>query len=270
MDTQFESYLQEELKVKHSLHNHQDSRIHACLSIMAPSGHSLKSLDLVIMKNLDSKFSFLTTVNMPFSSKFQELLSYPTGNLLMRNAVPADLQVEMVEGRIKGQLHMVSRPLIGRGEGVHCGPPAGRPATCDRSIIPVIAKTDTSSKSELHKFKIKIMSELASNGVQIFQFPTDGDQHGHECMCWNIHLPLVMVVSTEEVNGESKTVPLGCSASEQIFLNENVFNFGLQCDQSKLKEERKTLEEEMLSFSTRRPAAQLFKAQSLNTNDGSK
>uniref|UniRef100_A0A4W4ETZ5 Septin 10 n=1 Tax=Electrophorus electricus TaxID=8005 RepID=A0A4W4ETZ5_ELEEL len=109
MDTQFESYLQEELKVKRSLHNHQDSRIHACLSIMAPAGHSLKSLDLVIMKNLDSK-----------------------------------------------------------------------------SIIPVIAKTDTSSKSELHKFKIKIMSELASNGVQIFQFPTDGDQHGHECMCWNV------------------------------------------------------------------------------------
>lgn len=55
IDTQFESYLQEELKIKRSLHNYHDSRIHACLYFIAPSGHSLKSLDLVTMKKLDSK-----------------------------------------------------------------------------------------------------------------------------------------------------------------------------------------------------------------------
>lgn len=43
------------------------------------------------------------------------------------------------------------------------------------NIIPVIAKADTISKSELHKFKIKIMSELVSNGVQIYQFPVDDE-----------------------------------------------------------------------------------------------
>jgi cell division FtsZ-interacting protein ZapD len=43
------------------------------------------------------------------------------------------------------------------------------------NIIPVIAKADTISKSELHKFKLKIMSELVSNGVQIYQFPTDDE-----------------------------------------------------------------------------------------------
>ena len=43
------------------------------------------------------------------------------------------------------------------------------------NIIPVIAKADTISKSELHKFKIKIMSELVSNGVQIYQFPTEDE-----------------------------------------------------------------------------------------------
>lgn len=43
------------------------------------------------------------------------------------------------------------------------------------NIIPVIAKADTISKSELHKFKIKIMSELVSNGVQIYQFPIDDE-----------------------------------------------------------------------------------------------
>lgn len=43
------------------------------------------------------------------------------------------------------------------------------------NIIPIIAKADTISKSELHKFKIKIMSELVSNGVQIYQFPTNDE-----------------------------------------------------------------------------------------------
>lgn len=43
------------------------------------------------------------------------------------------------------------------------------------NIIPIIAKADTISKSELQKFKIKIMSELVSNGVQIYQFPTDDE-----------------------------------------------------------------------------------------------
>lgn len=43
------------------------------------------------------------------------------------------------------------------------------------NVIPVIAKADAISKSELHKFKIKLMSELVSNGVQIYQFPTDDE-----------------------------------------------------------------------------------------------
>ncbi|NXO23613.1 SEP11 protein, partial [Cisticola juncidis] len=108
IDAQFEAYLQEELKIKRSLFNYHDTRIHACLYFIAPTGHSLKSLDLVTMKKLDSKSS-------------------------MWKCCPV-LQV---------------------------------------NIIPIIAKADTIAKNELHKFKSKIMSELVSNGVQIYQFPTD-------------------------------------------------------------------------------------------------
>lgn len=43
------------------------------------------------------------------------------------------------------------------------------------NIIPVIAKSDAITKTELAKFKIKISSELVSNGVQIYQFPTDDE-----------------------------------------------------------------------------------------------
>ncbi|NXC87013.1 SEP11 protein, partial [Cercotrichas coryphoeus] len=108
IDAQFEAYLQEELKIRRSLFNYHDTRIHACLYFIAPTGHSLKSLDLVTMKKLDSKSCTWRCCPV--------------------------LQV---------------------------------------NIIPIIAKADTIAKNELHKFKSKIMSELVSNGVQIYQFPTD-------------------------------------------------------------------------------------------------
>ncbi|NXX57424.1 SEP11 protein, partial [Scopus umbretta] len=113
IDAQFEAYLQEELKIKRSLFNYHDTRIHACLYFIAPTGHSLKSLDLVTMKKLDSKHSACSPV---------------------------------------------------------CG---GAIFVLQVNIIPIIAKADTIAKNELHKFKSKIMSELVSNGVQIYQFPTD-------------------------------------------------------------------------------------------------
>ncbi|NXI45515.1 SEP11 protein, partial [Galbula dea] len=108
IDAQFEAYLQEELKIKRSLFNYHDTRIHACLYFIAPTGHSLKSLDLVTMKKLDTTCA--------------------------------------------------------------CGGPV---FVLQVNIIPIIAKADTIAKNELHKFKSKIMSELVSNGVQIYQFPTD-------------------------------------------------------------------------------------------------
>ncbi|XP_048389001.1 septin-11 isoform X3 [Stegostoma tigrinum] len=123
IDAQFEAYLQEELKIRRSFYNYPDSRIHTCLYFIAPTGHSLKSLDLVTMKKLDSKVN----------------------------------------------------------------------------IIPIIAKADTISKSELHKFKIKIMSELVSNGVQIYQFPTDDETVAEINSTMNGHLPFAVVGSTEEI-----------------------------------------------------------------------
>lgn len=40
LDSQFEAYLQEEQKIKRSLHTYHDARIHACLYFIAPTGHS--------------------------------------------------------------------------------------------------------------------------------------------------------------------------------------------------------------------------------------
>ncbi|XP_041040660.1 septin-11 isoform X1 [Carcharodon carcharias] len=155
IDAQFEAYLQEELKIRRSFYNYPDSRIHTCLYFIAPTGHSLKSLDLVTMKKLDSKVN----------------------------------------------------------------------------IIPIIAKADTISKSELHKFKIKIMSELVSNGVQIYQFPTDDETVAEINSTMNGHLPFAVVGSTEEIKignkmAKARQYPWGIVQVE----NEN------HCDFVKLRE----------------------------------
>uniref|UniRef100_A0A8C1V4Z8 Septin 8b n=1 Tax=Cyprinus carpio TaxID=7962 RepID=A0A8C1V4Z8_CYPCA len=67
------------------------------------------------------------------------------------------------------------------------------------NIIPIIVKAETVSKSELQKLKIKIMSELVSNGVQIYQFPTDDEAVAKINSSMNAHLPFAVIGSSEEV-----------------------------------------------------------------------
>lgn len=128
IDSQFEAYLQEELKIKRTLHTYHDTRIHVCLYFICPTGHGMKSLDLVCMKQLDTKVN----------------------------------------------------------------------------IIPIIAKADTISKSELQKFKTKILSELSSNGIQIYQFPTDDETVSTTNAAMNAVIPFAVVGSTEFVKIANK------------------------------------------------------------------
>lgn len=130
IDAQFEAYLQEELKIKRSLPTYHDSRLHVCLYFICPTGHGLKSIDLVCMKKLDTKVN----------------------------------------------------------------------------IIPIIAKADTISKTELQKFKSKIMQELQCNGVEIYQFPVDDESVSEVNGSMNSHIPFAVVGSTDFVKIGNKTV----------------------------------------------------------------
>jgi len=155
IDSQFEAYLQEELKIKRNLPGYHDSRVHVCLYFITPNGHGLKSIDLVCMKKLDQKVN----------------------------------------------------------------------------IIPIIAKADTINKAELAKFKSKIMNELKSNGVSIYQFPLDDETVAEANKENNQHLPFAVVGSNEFVKVGSKEVrarqyPWGVVQVE----NEN------HCDFTKLRE----------------------------------
>lgn len=62
IDTQFEKYLQQELKIRRTLNAYHDTRVHVCLYFISPSGHSLKSLDLVCMKKLDKKVNIVPII----------------------------------------------------------------------------------------------------------------------------------------------------------------------------------------------------------------
>ncbi|XP_063248772.1 LOW QUALITY PROTEIN: septin-10 [Prinia subflava] len=130
IDAQFEAYLEEELKVMRSLFSYHDTRIHVCLYFISPTGRSLKTIDLLTMRSLDSKVN----------------------------------------------------------------------------IIPVIGKADSISKTELQEFKRKIMSELVSNGIRIYQFPTDDETVSEINTITNGYLPFAVVGSMEKVKIGNKMV----------------------------------------------------------------
>ncbi|XP_031553578.1 septin-11-like [Actinia tenebrosa] len=62
IDKQFEAYLHQEMKIKRALNTFSDTRVHACLYFVSPTGHSLKSLDLVCMKKLDKKVNIIPII----------------------------------------------------------------------------------------------------------------------------------------------------------------------------------------------------------------
>ena len=70
------------------------------------------------------------------------------------------------------------------------------------NVIPVIAKADTTCKDELARFKQKILSELKSSNIEIFQFPTDDETVREENTALNSLMPFAVVGSTDFVNRE--------------------------------------------------------------------
>ena len=128
MDQQCEKYLQEELKIHRNQTPVNDSRVHVCLYLISPVGHGLRSIDLVTMKQLDSKVN----------------------------------------------------------------------------LIPIIAKADTITKQELEKLRVKIMSEIVTNGINIYHFPTDDPEVADVNSKNNNLLPFAIVASHDFVRVGSK------------------------------------------------------------------
>jgi septin 6/8/11 len=76
IDDQCECYLQEELKIKRNFNMINDTRIHVCLYFICPTGHSLKSLDLLMMKNLDKKVNIIPVIAKADTIAKNELIRF--------------------------------------------------------------------------------------------------------------------------------------------------------------------------------------------------
>lgn len=131
INEQFENYLQEELKMNRSTNlSLEDSRVHCCLYLLPPTGHGLRAIDLITMKQLDNKVN----------------------------------------------------------------------------LIPIIAKSDIITKSELQKLKSKINSEILNNGIKIYKFPTDDHDVNEINTKMNSIIPFAVVASHDFVKVGTKLV----------------------------------------------------------------
>ena len=76
LEHQFETYLQEELKIKRNFAILNDSRIHVCLYFISPTGHTIKSLDLLTMKKIDQKVNIIPVIAKADTVAKNELLKF--------------------------------------------------------------------------------------------------------------------------------------------------------------------------------------------------
>ncbi|KAM7066536.1 septin-10 isoform 3-T3 [Acridotheres tristis] len=95
IDAQFEAYLEEELKVIRSLFSYHDTRIHVCLYFISPTGRSLKTIDLLTMRNLDSKgylpFAVVGSMEkVKIGNKMVRARQYPWGIVKVENESHCD------------------------------------------------------------------------------------------------------------------------------------------------------------------------------------
>ncbi|XP_054155345.1 septin-2-like [Oppia nitens] len=72
------------------------------------------------------------------------------------------------------------------------------------NLIPIIAKSDTITKAELDKLRTKIMSEIVTNGINIYHFPTDDSDVADINSKNNSLLPFAIVASHDFVRVGSK------------------------------------------------------------------
>lgn len=87
---QFEAYLKEELKVKRNLSYYDDTRIHACLYFISPTGHGLKALDMVTLRELSKRVNVIPVIAKADTACKDELIRF-------KQKVIAELKAHQIE-----------------------------------------------------------------------------------------------------------------------------------------------------------------------------
>jgi septin 6/8/11 len=76
IDKQYEAYFQTESQVNRHLSSYKDTRIHVCLFLLAPTGSTVRALDLECMKLLGSKVNIIPVIARGDSLTKKELETF--------------------------------------------------------------------------------------------------------------------------------------------------------------------------------------------------
>lgn len=76
LNTQFEAYFREELKPCRKLINYDDTRIHACLYFISPTGHGLKAVDVLTLKELSLRANVIPVIAKADTTSKEELMRF--------------------------------------------------------------------------------------------------------------------------------------------------------------------------------------------------
>uniref|UniRef100_A0A0K0FB44 Septin-2 (inferred by orthology to a D. melanogaster protein) n=1 Tax=Strongyloides venezuelensis TaxID=75913 RepID=A0A0K0FB44_STRVS len=90
IDEQFEKYLKEELKVKRCMIYYDDTRIHACLFFISPTGHGLRSLDIETMRALSKRVNIIPVIAKADTTCRDELIR-------LKSKIIEELRVNQIE-----------------------------------------------------------------------------------------------------------------------------------------------------------------------------
>jgi len=74
IDQRFDAYLETEQKVNRA--NIIDNRIHACVYFIQPTGHSLKPLDIEVMRRLHTKVNLIPVIAKADTMTDDEIITF--------------------------------------------------------------------------------------------------------------------------------------------------------------------------------------------------
>lgn len=74
IESRFDAYLEQENRVNRS--KITDTRVNACLYFIAPTGHSLKALDIEFMKRLHKKVNLIPVIAKSDTMTNEEIVAF--------------------------------------------------------------------------------------------------------------------------------------------------------------------------------------------------
>lgn len=78
IDEQFDAFLREETRIDRHLNEFNDTRVHACIYIISPTGRSLTALDVTTMKAIHSKVNLIPIIGKADILTAEELSAFKT------------------------------------------------------------------------------------------------------------------------------------------------------------------------------------------------